>query len=258
MFVSRFTKSLLVAGLLFTSSANAQDIPQAVSKLALELGIPATNIRPTPANGLYELLVGTQIFYITADAKYLLAGSMLNMQTKENLTDTRMKGVRLDALEGLAEDQYISFKAKDPVHTVTVFTDIDCGYCRKLHSEMEQYNKFGITVNYLFYPRTGPGTASYNKAISVWCNKDRNNAMTVAKAGKDLEAAKCSNPVGSHFQLGTQLGLSGTPFMITEYGDTLPGYLPPAALKRELDKLQAAASVSGHVKPADKKSVSKR
>jgi thiol:disulfide interchange protein DsbC len=246
-------KSFLLAGLLFASASHAAEIPKAVSQLAQELGI--SDVRPTPAAGLYELLVGTQIFYITADGKYLLAGNMLDMTTKENLTDTRMKGVRLDALGTVKDDQLIAYKSKKPEHTITIFTDIDCGYCRKLHSEMADYNKLGISVKYLFYPRTGPGTDSYNKAVSVWCNKDRNAAMNDAKAGKSVAAAKCSNPVASHFKLGTQMGLSGTPFMITEYGDTLPGYLPPSALKGELDKMRAAATDKSGL---EKKSISKR
>lgn len=249
MSARQFIKPLLLSFVLISGTSHAAEIPKAISQLVLQLGISLEDVRPTPADGLYELLVGTQIFYITADGKYLLAGNMLDMTTKENLTDTRMKGVRLTALETVADDQMISYKSDKPDHSITIFTDIDCGYCRKLHSEMADYNRLGITVNYLFYPRTGPGSDSYNKAVSVWCNKDRNTALTDAKAGKSLPSANCDNPVASHYRLGTQMGLTGTPYMVTEHGDTLPGYLPPVALKRELDKMRAAeVQLSGEKK----------
>jgi len=253
MLINKFLKSVIVSGLLVMSSVHAAEIPKGVAQLAEGLGVSLENVRPTPAKGLYELLVGTQIFYITSDGKYLLSGSMLDMTTKENLTDARMKGIRLKAIDSIADDQYISYKSNKPKHSITIFTDIDCGYCRKLHSEMDGYNKLGISVNYLFFPRTGPGTESFNKAVSVWCNKDRNMALTDAKAGKAMAAAKCSNPIASHYQLGSEMGVTGTPYIITEDGDTLPGYMPPAALKRELDKLHAAA-----VKPVTNKEISKR
>jgi len=251
MSLTNLVKSLAIAGLLVIGSAQAADISKEVTQMVKKLGIPLENVRSTPANGLYELQAGTQIFYITQDGKYLLTGNMLDMATKENLTDSRMKGIRLDAIAAVSSDQFISYKAKDEKYAITVFTDIDCGYCRKLHSEMDGYNKLGISVNYLFFPRTGLGTESYNKAVSVWCNKDRNTALTNAKAGKAMGAAKCDNPIAAHFQLGSELGINGTPNIITAQGEMLPGYMPPAALKRELDKAAALASVG-------KKEVSKR
>jgi thiol:disulfide interchange protein DsbC len=210
------------------------------------------NVRNTPVAGLYELQAGTQIFYLSQDGKYLITGNLLNMETRENLTDTRMKGIRLNVVSAVSKDQMISFKSKNEKHSITVFTDIDCGYCRKLHSEMDDYNKQGISVNYLFYPRTGLASESYNKAVSVWCSKDRNKALTEAKAGKDLPAAKCTNPVAQHFQLGAELGVTGTPYIITDQGAVLPGYIPPVALERELDKAATASAV------AEKKAISKR
>lgn len=238
MSINQYLKSLIVFGLFIMHSLHVvADIPKGVRQTAKELGVPVENIRSTPAKGLYELLAGTKILYVTEDGQHLLAGYMLDVATKENLTSTRMEGIRQDAISLIADDQYISFKAGKPKHTVTVFTDIDCGYCRKLHAEMGNYNKLGISVNYLFFPRSGPGTASYNKAVSVWCNKDRNAAMTLAKAGKSITTATCNNPVTEHYKLGVKMGVTGTPYIVTERGEVLPGYMPPAALKGELDKL---------------------
>jgi thiol:disulfide interchange protein DsbC len=237
-------KIIGLAGLLTHYCAYAAEVTPEVKVMLEGFGIPLENVRDTPVAGLYELQAGTQIYYLTQDGKYLITGNLLNMETQENLTDTRMKGIRLQAINTVGDDQLISFKAENEKHQITVFTDIDCAYCRKLHSEIEEYNKQGISVNYLFYPRTGLGSESYHKAVSVWCSKDRNKALTEAKAGKDLAAAKCTNPVAQHFQLGNELGVTGTPYIITEQGAVLPGYIPPVALERELDKAATAAAVT--------------
>jgi len=252
MLLKRLLLLLIFPVMLMLGSVQAAEVSKEVTQLLQKLGIPVENVRSTPVNGLYELQAGNQIFYITQDGKYLLTGNMVNMETKENLTDTRMKGIRLDAINTVSSDKMIAFKADDQKYQVTVFTDIDCGYCRKLHSEMDGYNNLGISVNYLFFPRTGLGSASYNKAVSVWCNEDRLAAMTKAKAGEELPEKKCNNPVSDHYQLGTEMGVTGTPYILTETGDLLPGYVPPITLRSELDKAAVLASSSA------KKELSKR
>lgn len=241
MTMNKLFKSLLTAALFLTGGAQATELPADVSFLASQLNVPLEDIRPAPIAGWYELLVDAQVFYLTADGKYLMAGNLIEVASKKNLTDERLKSVRMQAVSQIGDDQLIAYKASRPAHTVTVFTDIDCGYCRKLHAQMDEYNNLGISINYLLYPRSGPGTPSFDKAISVWCNTDRNTALTDAKAGKSIAVAKCTNPVARHFQLGTEVGVRGTPHMITESGDALPGYLSPADLKRQLGKLQAIA-----------------
>jgi thiol:disulfide interchange protein DsbC len=117
-----------------------------------------------------------------------------------------------------------------------VFTDIDCGYCRKLHNEMAKYNAEGITVRYMPYPRSGLNTPSYYKAVSVWCSDDRRDALTRAKAGKDVPRATCDNPVQASLELGHQLGVTGTPALVLEDGQLLPGYVPAKKLSQVLDQ----------------------
>jgi len=117
-----------------------------------------------------------------------------------------------------------------------VFTDIDCGYCRKLHGEIDQFNAKGITVRYLAFPRSGIGAPSYNKAVSVWCDKDPQAAMTRAKNGETLPKADCDNPVKEQYELGQLIGVQGTPAIIMEDGALLPGYVPAAKLAAALDK----------------------
>ena len=133
---------------------------------------------------------------------------------------------------------------KEVKHTISVFTDIDCGYCRKLHQEMAEYNKHGIKVRYLAYPRAGVGSEAYEKAVSVWCADDRQKAMTAAKTGGELKQKTCDNPVEAQFMLGQQLGISGTPALMLEDGQIFPGYVPADRLITMLDKAKQQAAAA--------------
>jgi len=199
-------------------------------------GVTPSEINPSPMAGVSEVLIGPRLFYVSNDGKYLLQGSLIELATRTDISEARRNSIRLDALNKLGEENMIVFPAKDSKHTITVFTDIDCGYCRKLHDEMDQYNAKGITVRYLAFPRSGINSASYNKAVSVWCEKDRQAAMTRSKAGEDLPKADCDNPVKDEYELGQMLGINGTPAIILEDGSLLPGYIPAAKLATALDQ----------------------
>lgn len=173
------------------------------------------------------------------DGKFLMQGSMYDLANKRDLTEARMAGLRRDALAKVPESKRIVFAPKDPKYTVSVFTDIDCGYCRKLHSQIEQYNQQGIAVQYLWFPRSGLNTPSYDKAVSVWCAADRKKAFTEAKAGAEPKTAKCDNPVAEEFDLGQRLGVSGTPSVIAPDGTQIGGYLTPEQMRARLDGLAA-------------------
>jgi len=142
------------------------------------------------------------------------------------------------AIDKLGEDSMIIFSPKNGKvkHTITVFTDIDCGYCRKLHSAIDEYNELGIRVRYLAYPRAGIGSASYDKAVAVWCAKDRKKAMTQAKNNQSVNSGKCANPVAEHFEMGSKIGVRGTPALVLESGQLVPGYVPPQRLAAILEK----------------------
>ena len=131
------------------------------------------------------------------------------------------------------------FEPETVKHTVTVFTDIDCAYCRKLHREMPELQALGVKVRYIFYPRSGPGSKSWQKADWVWCADDRNTALTDAKADRPIEAKQCDTPVDIHYNLGRQVGLTGTPAIVLETGDMFPGYIPAKLLVQRLDSMQA-------------------
>lgn len=196
----------------------------------LEIG----SIKETEIKGLFEVTIGANILYVSGDGKYMIQGHLIDIAARKDLTETKLAATRMGAIEKLGEDKMIIFKPDESKYKVSVFTDIDCGYCRKLHSEMDKYLAQGITVRYLFYPRAGKGSDSYNKAVSVWCSEDKNQALTDAKNGKTPESKTCENPVDEHMQLGVDFEARGTPMIVTEKGNIFPGYVPADQLVKAL------------------------
>ena len=190
--------------------------------------------------GFYEVVLGGEIVYVSADAKYLFTGSVWDLGAKKDLTDMRKASLRKVALDKVPDAKRISYDAKNPKHTVTVYTDIDCGYCRRLHQQMAQYNDAGISVDYLFFPRSGPNTESFQKAVNVWCAADRNDALTKAKNGEPVPAKECANPIAEQYELGMRIGVTGTPMIGAEDGTQVGGYLDPTQLVARLEALKAA------------------
>lgn len=233
--MKKITQLLMVLAALFLATSSYAD--EAAVKKALSEFMPGINIesiKSAEIKGLYEVVAGGNIFYASEDGRYLLQGQMYDAVEKKNITENKLADVRKVALEKVGENKMIVFKPKTSKHMVSIFTDIDCGYCRKLHSEIDQYLAQGITVRYLFFPRAGKGSDSYTKAVSVWCAADQQKALTAAKKGESLEAKTCDNPIDEHMQLGEAFGMSGTPMIVTEKGNVLPGYVPAAQLAKVL------------------------
>lgn len=230
--------ALFIAGILLPVTAFPDEKAEAVIRAGLKKMLPASDlavITPTPATGIYEVVIGSTLFYATEDGRYLMQGNLIDLSTHENLSETRRKSIRADLVNALDDDSLIVFKANKQKHIITVFTDIDCGYCRKLHNKMDQYNEKGITVRYMLFPRAGVNSPSYDKAVSVWCSEDRKKAMTQAKAGRKLPLIKCDNPVAEQMEIGNQAGVRATPTIILSDGDVVRGYMPPARLSAVLD-----------------------
>lgn len=228
--------ALLLAMLPVISFASG-DVDQIKKSLqALVPGIEPDSIEAAPVKGLYEVVFGTRVFYVSADGRYLLRGDIMDTATRDSITETRQSALRAALINSVDESGMIVFSPEKPKYTVTVFTDIDCGYCRKLHREIQSYNDAGIAVRYMAFPRSGPNTESYFKAISVWCGKDRKALMTQAKNGESLEQAKCDNPIDKHMEVANQIGISGTPTIILEDGTLMPGYVPALRLLEALDQ----------------------
>lgn len=228
--------ALLAASLFSLSNAHADD---AAIKAALTKAMPTVtidSIKPTEISGLQEVVIQGGIFYVSTDGKYLVQGHLIDIEAKKDITEEKLAATRVKSLKDVGDENMIIFKSDKSKYKVSVFTDIDCGYCRKLHSEMDQYLAEGITVQYLFFPRAGKGSESYDKAVSVWCADNKNEALTSAKAGKEIDKKTCDNPVDAHMALGEAFEARGTPMIITEKGNVLPGYVPAKQLAEALAK----------------------
>jgi thiol:disulfide interchange protein DsbC len=218
-------------------AANADEAIEAVRAELMKTFPDAKSgdISPSPIPGLYEMKLGPEVVYVSADGRYLLKGDIVSVKGDHNITEARRSAARLAAIEGVGEEKMIIFQPKQVKHTITVFTDVDCGYCRKLHRQINDYLAQGIRVRYLFFPRSGPNTESWFKAEKVWCSADRNSALTKAKLGEVPQAAQCTpNPVQQHYKLGRQFGIEGTPAIILDTGELVPGYASPAELTNYL------------------------
>lgn len=233
----------LAAGTAVAQDAAPADVVNRVqaSLAKLDPDLKVDGIRTTPVPGLYEVALGPRLVYMTGDGRYLIQGSISDVDKREDLTEPRRNAARLQAVNQVSEDQMVVFGPKDAPSTITVFTDIDCGFCRRLHSEIGKFNANGIRIRYLFMPRTGKGSESYQKAVGVWCAKDRRQAMTDAKAGKDVPAQSCKNPVDDHMALAELMAINGTPALILPDGELLPGYVPAERLKSVLQGDRPAA-----------------
>lgn len=243
--------NLSLATLMATSVAAAEPAP---AKTANQKSADATiraviakkfpemkidEVRPSPMKDIYEVIMGGEVAYISGDGRFLIAGDMYEIDSRTNLTENGRQKSRLQALAKLDEKDMIVFKPAKVKHTITVFTDVECGYCRKLHSEIAQLNDRGVQVRYLAYPRAGPGTEDWAKMEAVWCSIDRKKAITDAKAGKAVKAAQCTTPVAKQFRLGEQLGVRGTPAIFTDSGEYIGGYLAPDQMISRLDGVAA-------------------
>ena len=245
--MSKILAVLLVAGCAIWSGvrpAHADDAkdPRVALLKRLPAGSKLEDLQPSPIPGVYQLTQGADISYLTEDGKYFIDGNVYDMESRANLTEALRTHARVALIGAVPESQMLIFSPEKPRYTITVFTDVDCGYCRKLHSEIAEINRLGVRVRYVFFPRTGPGTESWHKAEAVWCAANRNEALTRAKAGGALDLTKTcgATPVAREYALGESIGVRGTPAIFTENGNMISGYLPPQELVEEIKNLQLA------------------
>ena len=231
-------KIIMIAALSLLSLAlSIAHADENAIRQALVKSMPSVKVgtvKPSEISGLFEVTVGGNVVYVSGDGKYLIQGHLVDVAAGTDLTEVKLGGARKQAIENLGVDKMIVFKPKINKYKVSIFTDIDCGYCRKLHSELDQYMAEGITIQYLFFPRAGKGSDSYQKAISVWCAEDRKAALTSAKKGETPPSKTCANPIDEHMQLAEEFDVKGTPMMVTENGTVIPGYLPAKQLAEAL------------------------
>jgi len=228
----RILALFLVLGVAVGGTAVADE---GVDKVRAAMGkiIPGKNpdsIKASEMDGLYEVTYGLEVFYVSADGRYLLNGNLIDLEQGKDLTEGKRAVGRLRLVDSVDENKMIVYSPKKVKHTITVFTDIDCPYCRRMHQEMAELNELGIEVRYMFFPRAGLNSKSYKKAVAVWCADDRRQAMTDAKAGKAVPEKQCDNPIDEHMTLVEKLSITGTPTSVLEDGEVIPGYIPAARL----------------------------
>jgi Protein-disulfide isomerase len=224
------------------ASAAGADTPAPAAKtpaqVAAMLGLKSGEVTPSPAPGLYEVHQGVNFGYVTTDGRFLIQGDMMNLRTGVNVTDAQRNAYRLALLKGFSDKEFLIFAPTPPIKTkwtVTAFTDVDCPYCRKLQSEVREFNKRGIALRYAFFPRSGPHTPSFFKAESVWCSSDPHSAFVEVMHDSDIPTnTACENPVAAEYRLGQRLGLQGTPMLILPNGTKVDGYVPPDELVKLL------------------------
>lgn len=232
---SLFVTSIIALSLLATNlHAAADDVDTRIKQKMLTLGLLTTKVEDSPMKGIKQVYTNRGLFYISEDTQFFIHGRMFDINNNmNNLTETALGTMRLEGVEEF-KDSMIVFPAKDEKAQITVFTDTTCGYCRKLHNQIDDYNKLGITVKYLAFPRGGLNSQSFDDISAVWCAADQKEAMTEAKSGAHLARASCNAPIAEHYNLGQATGVTGTPAIILNDGSMLPGYKPPKELARLL------------------------
>ena len=217
----KIVSSALALLLVFSHGAAAGD-----SEIRAALGkmdMTATMIRPSPVPGVSAVATPQGVFYISDDGRYLLQGPMFDMsgKTPKNITNN----VLLDELNSL-ENEMIIYKSQRGNHVITVFTDITCPYCLKLHNENKVLNDKGITVRYLAFPRKGPESAVGRDMQSVWCNGFKTKALDNAFRNEPIpQIDSCNIDISKHYNLGLKFGITGTPAIVLEDGTLIAGYL---------------------------------
>ncbi len=226
----------LIASMPLAHADQKSDIANIKKTIAKNFdGAKADSVSPSPVKGLYQAVFGTNVLYFSADGKHMLSGNLVDAATKENLTDKARGKLVLKELQAVPRDQELIIGPKNPKHWVAVFTDVDCPYCAKFHKQVPQLTKDGVEVRYLFYPRAGVNSSAFKRMTSVWCSDDRVAAITAAKEGKPIPEKTCDTPILKHMALAEEVGLRGTPLIVTDKGQVIPGYVPAKKLEEMLD-----------------------
>ncbi|KRW59320.1 thioredoxin fold domain-containing protein [Pseudomonas sp. TTU2014-080ASC] len=235
MFSKRFALALAMG--LVSSVSVAATPDEAIRKTlnALDPNLPVQAIAESPMKGVYQIeLSGGRQLYTSADGQFLLQGYMYQVKDGKavNLTEAaESRGVAKE-IAAIPASEMVVFPAKETKTHITVFTDTDCGYCQKLHSEVPELNRLGVEVRYVAFPRQGLQSDAAKELVSVWCAKDRQQAMNLAKTRQPVPEATCDNPVAKQYELGQLVGVSGTPAIVLANGRLIPGYQPAPQLAK--------------------------
>lgn len=218
----------------------AQDIEVDTTyiKQFMQPGIEITDVKKSPIDGIYEIHVGNEVAYLSADGKTLFNGEIYDLETQRNLTSLAKADLRKAALKDIPDSEKIVFKADNEKYRIDVFTDISCPYCTKLHNNMQAYNDAGITVRYMAYPRAGWNSDVGKDMQRIWCSDTAKEDIGNAKNKKPFTGKDCdSTQVKDQYEIANSIGVNATPTLIFENGEVRPGYLDPAQLIKTLESI---------------------
>lgn len=234
----RVTRIFAAVALGLASSLSLAADPDLVirkSLQAIQPDLPIEAIAESQMPGLYQIqLKGGRQLYASADGQFLMQGYLFQIKGGKavNLTEQHETQAIGKEINGIPSKEMVIFAAEPAKTHITVFTDTDCGYCQKLHSEVPELNRLGVEVRYVAFPRQGLESPAYKELVSVWCAKDRQAAMNLAKTRQEVPAAECDNPVAKQYALGQMIGVNGTPAIVLANGKLIPGYQPAAQLSK--------------------------
>ena len=225
---------IILSNIGYGSDEELKTIQNIISTMSSD--IKAENIKKSPVNGWYTITKGAYVAYISSDGRHLIQGDMYDIETQVNLTETIRNESRKNVIESYPEKDMIVFSPESKSHHVTVFTDVDCTFCRRLHNQIDEYLNEGIEIRYLMYPRSGPQSASWVIAEQIWCSADRNDALTLAKIDQNFDYSQCNSAaISSHYLMGQSVGLQGTPAIILEDGSMVNGYVSALELSKIIE-----------------------
>ena len=224
------------------AQAAEEQLRESLARLAPDMEITA--IAESVMPGVYEVVSGAQIFYLTPDGRYMLEGSIIDLEQRVDISEQRRGTLQMSVIEQIPEEQMLVFnnEAGNAERSITVFTDSDCGYCQRLHSEIDTITNADIRVRYILFPRAGIDSPSSEELQSVWCADNQQAAMTIAKSGGNVPVATCANPIEAHMAVARQVGLRGTPLIYLDNGTKIPGYQPAAQLIQQIKDSEPLAA----------------
>ena len=214
------------------NDALKREFQKSLSRLSSDFEI--SDVKETPIKGIYQVTIGPDVIYMSRDGNYVLKGEILDIGNRRNLTEDFRAQTRINLLNTISDSEYIEFSSTKTKNYIYVFTDVDCGYCRKLHRDVPELNSMGIAVRYLAYPRAGVDSIIGEEMRNVWCAENRQKALTTSKNRQPIEVKICDAPIARHHALGRELGVTGTPAIFLENGRKLPGYIPPDELYEQI------------------------
>ncbi|MDG2119428.1 MAG: DsbC family protein [Gammaproteobacteria bacterium] len=232
-----FLVSVASGSPLFAQSNNGDQSLRGKLEQAIEVAsggqLKIQSVKATQLSTIYEVQLNTgEILYSDIAGDYLFAGDMYRTSASGliNVSSSARQSRVIERLAAVPESEMIIFEPEEIKASITVFTDVDCTYCRKLHSEIEKILEYGIKVRYLAYPRGGESADAYEKMISVWCSDNREKSFEQAKNGQNIPSKKCSTPILEHYALGNEFGVNGTPAIVFPDGQLIPGYIEASRL----------------------------